>query len=189
MQLRWLEQQFKYDGTQLRSLFGYLGYGLLGDSVVAWAGPCDIPPEHMVDGEDLNNDAKICGDLMVHMIIERFDCDLLFGVSMQRILASLAIDVLQELSPQSELSSKLYREGDDIFCDYKKISISVATKSPVSTLVHFAVNCVNTGTPVDTMCLQDFQVDIQMFAKHLMQNFIHEMQSIKDATHKVKWVK
>ncbi|HMN69679.1 MAG TPA: DUF366 family protein, partial [Bdellovibrionales bacterium] len=42
-----------YDGSQLVSLRSYLKHGLLGDSIVAWVGPCKVSLDHMVDGEDL----------------------------------------------------------------------------------------------------------------------------------------
>ncbi|MEK6556365.1 MAG: DUF366 family protein, partial [Bdellovibrionota bacterium] len=42
MKQKWIEKEFKYDGTQLASLFNYLNYGIVGDSIVSWIGPCDI---------------------------------------------------------------------------------------------------------------------------------------------------
>jgi len=107
-----------YDGTQLRSLFGYMEYGLLGDSVIAWIGPCSVSFDHMVDGEDLRAEAKIQGEQMVHFIIELFDRDLFAAVNVQRLLASIVMEHLRKLSK----NEKLRREGDDIYLDDKKLA-------------------------------------------------------------------
>jgi hypothetical protein len=179
-----------YDGQQLRSLWNYLEQGILGDSVTAWVGPCKVDIDHMVDGEDLLSEQKIEGDKMVHFIIEKFDISLLAAVSLQRLFASIAMDWLKAWAPKKDLALKLTRRGDDIYLDgSKKLSISIATQSPVSSLIHFAVNVVNEGTPVPTSCLGDFGVDSEKFATHVMESFCQEVHSITEATQKVKWVR
>lgn len=94
MRSHFLEQKFAYDGTQLRSLYGYLEHGVLGPSTIAWVGKCDIPFSHMVDGEDLLARAVIQGDEMLHFIIEFFDRDLFSGVAIQRLFATIMRDYL-----------------------------------------------------------------------------------------------
>ena len=87
MKSLWLDQEFKYDGTQLHSLFGYLGHRVLGDSIISWVGPCEVSFEHMVDGEDLLAQSRICGSQMLHFIFEIFDQTLISGVFIQRVFA------------------------------------------------------------------------------------------------------
>ena len=72
MQQAWIEKPIHYDGSQLRSLFCYQNCRVMGDSIVAWCGPCDVSPEHMIDGEDKFAGQKICGHNMLHFIIEKF---------------------------------------------------------------------------------------------------------------------
>ncbi|MCH2533850.1 MAG: DUF366 family protein [Bdellovibrionales bacterium] len=189
MQFKLLKDPISYDGSQLRSLYAYMDHHILGDSMVAWVGPCDIPFEHMADGEDLLAKAQIKGDKMVHFIIEKFNISLFSGVSLQRLLASVCIEVLQELSPVEEKAQMLIREGDDIYFDEQKLSISIATQSPVSTLIHFAVNVTNQGTPVKTLSLEDLKVDAYEFAKVILHRFSQEIDTIDVATKKVRWVK
>src|SRR5690242_14456001 len=98
MKTLWIDNSLNYDGSQLRSLFAYLEFGVLGDSMIAWRGPCDVALEHMVDGEDKRVDAAIAGSDMVHFIIEKFDCQLLGAVALQRLLATVVRDVLQSMS-------------------------------------------------------------------------------------------
>jgi uncharacterized protein len=189
MQNRWLDESFGYDGSQLRSLFAYMKFGIRGDSLVAWRGPCDVDPKHMVDGEDLRDRAAIRGADMIHFIFEKFDCSLLAAVSLQRLLTTVVRDVLVEIAGEKGLAQELRRDGDDLYLGPRKLSISIATVSPVSALVHFAVNVSNDNTPVPTLSLMDLNVDPQAFAKAVLALFATEVRSIVDATQKVFWVK
>lgn len=192
MKSLFIEKKFPYDGTQLRSLFAYLEYQILGDSIVAWQGPCDISFDHMVDGEDLNAKSEIRGGEMLHFIIEKFEMKLNGAVYLQRLFAAHAFDLIREkLTAQGRLEEtvRLKREGDDIYFGDAKFSISIATVSPVSALVHFAVNITNENTPVKTVSLTDFKVDAKGFAVELLKRFVAEASSAHEASMKVKWVK
>jgi hypothetical protein len=183
MKFKFLDTTEKYDGAQLVSLRSYLQHGLLGDSIVAWVGACDVTFEHMVDGEDLLEKAVIAGDKMLHFIIEKFDVSLFAAVCMQRLFASIVRDELLAAAPT------MFREGDDLYVGDRKLSISIATQSPVSSLIHFAVNVVNDGTPVKTLCLRDLGVEPRAFAEKVMRRFCTEIETSVVATHKVRWVK
>ena len=89
----------------------------------------------------------------------------------------------------SKIVSQLRREGDDIYWGEKKLNISIATVSPVSALIHFAINIVNEGTPVATCALQDFNIEPQMFAEKILTALKAELESMDEATQKVHWVK
>jgi hypothetical protein len=186
---KFLEIQDKYDGAQLASLNNYLRHGILGDSVVAWIGPCDVDFEHMVDGEDLLQKATIAGDRMLHFIIEKFDCSLLGAVALQRLFAAIVKDQLKIHAGDKTLAEALVRDGDDIWAGDRKLSISIATQSPVNSLIHFAVNVANAGTPVKTLALEDLGVDAKSFALRVMDAFAEEIEGVTQATRKVKWVK
>jgi hypothetical protein len=181
MKSLFIEKPQAYDGTQLRSLYAYLDHKVLGPSVVAWTGACSISFDHMVDGEDLLEGAEIRGDEMLHFIIEIFDRDLFSGVALQRLFAAIARDYLAEKSGQ-----EILREGDDLYFNKGKLSISIATKSPVSVMVHFAMNIVNEGTPVKTSCLKDLRLNPRQVATDLMTLLMEEYNSILIATQKVR---
>lgn len=183
MKTHWIKKSFKYDGTQLRPLFAYLTEGVLGNSVVSWVGPCDVSLDHMVDGEDILAKSEIRGAEMLHFIFEIFDRDLAAGVFLQRLFASICKDLIEEKS-----RVRLFREGDDLYWDQKKLSISIATKSTNSVLVHFAMNVKNEGIPVPACALQEWGVVPQEFAEQAMYRIAKEYQSILEATYKVKVV-
>lgn len=180
------EKRSRYDGTQLRSLYAYLEHGVPGDSVVAWIGACDVSFEHMVDGEDLREEAAIRGSKMLHLIIEKFEARLPEMVALQRLTSAIAKDLLESFKTAK---GSLRREGDDLYWNADgKLSISIATVSPVSGLVHFAINVSNDGTPVKTASLEDLGIEPKAFAQELLQRLRSELDSIGVATRKVKWV-
>ncbi len=185
MKSLFIEKNFRYDGSQLRPLFAYENHKVLGDSIVSWIGSCDISRDFMVDLEDKIEDAKICGDEMLHFIIEIFGSDLTAAVSLQRLFASMVKEFLQQ---EVKATFLLVREGDDIYLSNdgkKKLSISIASRSAVSSQIHFAVNIVNFGTPVPTACLNDLGLDPKIIAPKLMKLFVDEYDSILTATKKV----
>lgn len=185
MKTHWIDEKTKYDGSQLQSLYAYLNFKVLGDSVIAWQGACSVSPEHMVDGEDLIDKAEIRSDLMLHFVIEAFDLSLFGAVFMQRLFSMV---VFEELLSLGVTAKDLCREGDDLFFQDRKLSISIATTSPTSSLVHFAVNIVNEGTPVATACLNELHIEPKPFAQKIMLRWSYEFESAKEATQKVKWV-
>jgi hypothetical protein len=113
-------------------------------------------------------------------------------VALQRLLASIVKDVI--VAKENGVPRfPIRREGDDVYLVLPdgegKLSISIATMSPTSGLVHFAVNVSNEGTPVKTAALEDLRFAAREFAELVMKNFVQECKSIREATMKVKWVK
>lgn len=186
MQAKFFEEKMKYDGHQLRSLYSYAKFGIMGDSIVSWVGACNVPFAHMVDMEDALQRSKIAGDEMLHFLVEIFDRDLFSAVCLQRILAAIIKDCLLTEFKVNLQGLDFRRDGDDLFWGDKKLSISIASKSPVSVMVHFAVNIVNEGTPVQTCALSDWGVNPKVFSEKIMSQFVSEFDSITLATRKVK---
>ncbi len=181
MKTVFLNEKLNYDGSQLRSLFAYLNHKLLGDSCVCFIGSCNISFENMLDGEDFLERSEIKGSEMLHFIFEIFDRELVTGVFLQRLFASIISDEIYK-----QTKTKLIRTGDDLYLEGKKLSISVATKSPNSVLVHFAMNISNLGTPVPTLSLEDLDIQPKKFAEILLKQISEEYDSILVARLKVK---
>ncbi len=189
MKAQFLDSEEKYDGSQLVSLHNYLQHKLLGDSIVAWVGPCDVSFEHMADGEDLIQQAEIRGSKMLHFLVEKFETQLFSAVALQRLMAAIIKDQIAIMATDKKMAAAMFREGDDLYIDDRKLSISIATQSPLSSLIHFAVNVSNAGTPVQTLSLEDLGIDPKILALETMTLFSNEVKSIRQATQKVRWVK
>lgn len=188
MKSLFLDRETKYDGSQLKSLFGYFQCGVAGDSIISFIGPCDISFENMADGEDVLAEAQIRGGKMLHFIVEKFNIALISGVLLQRLLTSLTIDAIRALSKDKAKADQLIRDGDDIFLGDRKLSISIAAPSHTSVLIHFAMNITNENTPVATVSLEDLSVDPLKLSQYLMEKFCEEEESIIFATQKVRGV-
>lgn len=189
MKSKFSNEKIKYNGEQLKPLYAYENFEILGNSVISWVGACDVKLDHMVDLEDKIQNAKICGSQMLHFIVEIFDGSLLAAVSLQRLFAGIVRDEIFKLN--SELTPKNFvREGDDIYWIQNKkklkLSISIASKSTVSLQIHFAVNVINSGTPVPTASLSDFKIKPEILAKKVMAEFSKEFESVVEATQKVR---
>lgn len=183
MKSLWLETKLDYDGTQLRPLYSYMNHRLDGPSVLGFRGACQVDFAHMIDGEDLREQSAIAGSDMVHLIVEFFHANLLSAVALQRLIASLAATTVEDLSGGKV---RLRREGDDLYLDDAKFSISIATVSAVSQLVHFAVNVSQKGTPVKTCALEDWGLNPEVFGRTLIAKVAFEFDSMWAATEKVR---
>jgi hypothetical protein len=183
--VRWLTRRLAYDGTQLRPHWILTTTGLAGDTLVAFRGPCALEPVEYADLEDRLAGATIAADDMLHFLWERFDDgDLDRATLRQRLLAARVLATLSRLAPDH--APGLQRQGDDLFYGRGKLSISVATRSVVSTLIHFGVNVDNRGTPVRTASLADLGLQPRRVAGAVLRDTEREETSIARSRCKVR---
>lgn len=186
MKFHYDQKRTPYTGKELAPLRNYLHYGLLGNSIVAWCGPCHVAYSEMVDGEDVRAKSTIASDHMLHFTIELFDIPLTSGVLLQRLFAEMIIsEIKMNIAASNKPQIHFVRNGDDIFFNNKKLNISIATRSINSVLLHIGINVENSGTPVPTCALSDFSIEPQSLALKLMQTLCSEWQDILDSTYKV----
>lgn len=174
-----------YDGGQLRSgwLADELGLAPGEEGAVgAFLGACDVKPEFVVDSEEIASGEPIRAARMLHFIAEFPDTDLEKTVLRQRLLAALVRDELALRAPGREFA----RRGDDLYEGEYKLSISIATLSPKSALIHFAVNVDPTGAPVPARGLDEYGIDPEEFARAVLDSFTEEMRSSRAAVAKVR---
>jgi hypothetical protein len=182
MRTLWCDEPIAYDGSQLRAHWLLARFGVAGDAAVAFRGPCRVRDAEMADLADLDGPG-IAADDMVHVVWEMFTAaDLLLAVHRQRLLAAQAREVLAELAPRASVR----RDGDDLFVGDGKLSISIATVSPVSALLHFAVNSSAGGAPVPIATLADLGVEPRRFGEELLARVAAEQDGIVVARAKVR---
>ena len=103
--------------------------------------------------------------------------------------------IFREILTEYGIQTK--REGDDIFVDGRKLSISIASISLSSAKIHFALNLEDKGTPddVETIGLYDIKVnDKQIFnddnlldlINETVNRFINELRTIEKDISKTK---
>jgi hypothetical protein len=172
-----------YDGTQLQAHWIYKKFGLLGDAVVAFTGEVNIGLDKMIDLIDVHRNEAIYSPLMLNFIIEHFNTDLELAIYRQRLFIVL---IKEELA---KFEIDVNRMGDDLYLNKGKLSVSVATKSTVSTLIHIGLNIETAGTPIKTVGLKGLGVaDINAFADTVMLRYKRELEHIDEARCKVRGI-
>jgi len=171
-----------YDGSQLHHAFAYEKAQVLGPTITIFRGAASVK-EHLVDLEDsLANDFIQSAD-MWHFIIEIPEATITEVVTLQRLFICQCIEFLQQINPDVIYE----RNGDDIIVNGKKLSVSIATLSRFSGLIHVGINVtVGDQCPVAAIGLSDFAASTSsMFGCAMAEKFIAEYNDIKDATYKV----
>ncbi len=181
MHTKFIEEEIKYTGNELAPHWIYKNFHLQGDSIVAFCGECDVKLTEMVDIEDVINNEPIYSKLMLNFIVEHFNIGLVEGVLKQRLFISIIKEILEK-----EISVPVIREGDDLFVDEKKLSVSIATKSLTSVLIHVGININPSGAPIEAIGLSLLKIsDIRGFAQKIMLKYSQEIEDILLASTKV----
>ena len=79
------------------------------------------------------------------------------------------------------------RVNTDLYDDDAKVSISVATLTPVSSVIHFGINISSVNTPVKTKGLEDYGIDPLDLAKRVMERYCQDIEEMYRARCKVRW--
>jgi len=184
MKYELLEKEIKYEGHQLSPHWIYKNFKIQGDAIVGFVGECEVKLTEMVDIEDVINNEPIYSKNMLSFITEQFNVDLIEGVFRQRLLICVIKEALERRG------IKVVRSGDDLFVDDKKLTVSIATKSLTSVLIHTGINIDSTGAPVRACGLQnDLAInDVNDFAIEIMKKYSEELDDIIMASTKVRGV-
>ena len=187
-----VDEIFEYDGSQINSSWAFQEFGIYGSSIVTWIGPVNITPDNLKDFADVGLEIK--SNYMVNFICEFFDqqpTNMRVAYLRQRLLVMIFREILTEYG----ISTK--REGDDIFVENRKLSISIASVSLSSAKIHFALNLEDKGTPddVETIGLFDIKVNgeyvfnndnLLNLINETVSRFIDELETIENDISKTK---
>lgn len=184
MKTKYIEDEIRYIGSQLSPHWIYKNFKLQGDAIVAFKGECKVDLSEMVDIEDVINSEPIYSKYMLSFITEQFGIELSEGVFRQRLLICIIKELLEERG------IIVVRSGDDLIIDGRKLSVSIATKSITSILIHTGLNILSEGAPVSASGLKsELGIDdIKEFAIEVMNRYSLELEDIKMACTKVRGV-
>ena len=188
-----LKEIFEYDGSQINPSWAFQEFGIYGSSIVTWIGPVNILPDNLKDFADVGLEIKSSN--MVNFICEFFDQqppNMRIAYLRQRILVMIFCEIL------SQKNIRLQRNGDDVYVNNRKLSISIASVSLSSLKIHFAFNLTDEGTPgdVDTIGLFDIEDgegnhifnedNLEELISSLADRFIRELKKIENDISKTK---
>ncbi len=184
MKTKFIDEEIKYIGSQLAPHWIYKNFKIQGDAIVAFVGECEVHLTEMVDVEDVINNEPIYSKSMLSFISEQFGVGLTEGVFRQRLLICIIKELLEEHGVF------VVRNGDDLMINGRKLSVSIATKSITSVLIHTGLNILSEGAPVKASGLESELgiKDIKEFALTVMSRYTDEINDIKLAATKVRGV-
>jgi hypothetical protein len=151
---QFVEENMCYDGSQIRPLWALDKLNIKGSSIISWIGPMEIDPLKIIDVEDTGIEIK--SDKMIHFIVEHFDSqptNIKLCYHRQRILVMILKDLISKWGVQST------RNGDDLFVDGGKLTVSIASISSTSMKIHLGVNVTSEGTPKDVKTKGILEID------------------------------
>ena len=187
-----VDEIFEYDGSQINPSWAFQEFGIYGSSIVTWIGPVNITPDNLKDFADVGLEIK--SNYMVNFICEFFDQqppNMRIAYLRQRLLVMIFREILTEYGIPTR------REGDDIFVDNRKLSISIASVSLSSAKIHFALNLEDKGTPDDVATIGLFDINVNdepVFTQdnlldlinETVKRFINELETIENDISKTK---
>jgi hypothetical protein len=143
----------------------------------------------LVDLEDFEAGNIVAGRDMLHFIVE-IEGLCLAGITFtQRLLCATVVEILNSAvgaGDKGGVGTRVERRGDDLFVGEGKLSVSVATVSSRSGLIHLALNVTTDGVPVKAACLTDLGVDPGWLAGEVLARFAAEVDSCHRASLKVR---
>ena len=184
VEMKILDERIDYTGDQLCSHFVREKAGITSDGVVAFKGACAVTGSRLVDLEDAEQHSSIIAEEMLHFIGEHFECTLREANYRLRLFVSILGESVRELVPGLALT----RNGDDVYIAERKLTVAIATVSPVSTVFHCGVNIDPQGAPVPAIGLGEIGVDADQFAATVLECYRNECLSIDSAIRKVRGV-
>ena len=200
MNSKFVEETVPYNGVELRSGWVRETFGLEGDAIVAFHGPCSVKGDALVDLEDLAAGETVEGENMLHFIAELSGIGLPGIAFLQRLLCIIAGHAVEDACVRarqgksaSGVPCEVRRDGDDLFVGDGKLSVSIATVAPESGrpesgLIHVGLNITTAGVPVRAACLEDLGVDYRELAPLILKAFVCEVEGGLHASRKVKRV-
>ena len=184
MKTKFIDKEIKYIGSQLAPHWIYKNFNIQGDAIVAFMGECEVKLTEMVDIEDVINNEPIYSKYMLSFISEQFGIGLIEGVLRQRLLMTIIKELLEARGVF------VVRNGDDLMINDRKLSVSIATKSITSVLIHTGLNILSEGAPVKAAGLESELgiKDVRGFALEVMDRYAAELTDIVLASTKVRGV-
>ena len=131
-------KKLTYDGTQLHPTFAYkLANGCA--NAVIFRGPMKVKITEMIDAEDVIKNDPIWSDDAINIVAELPFTNVVGAVALQRMMIRVIHDNLNG-------GIHLRVDGDDLISgnygssDYRKYSVSIATQTAHSSLIHIGLN-------------------------------------------------
>ena len=176
------KEEFSFTAEEMFPHWAYKKYGIAGDSIIAFVGPCRITPEHLIDLEEFRAGTVISAEKMLHFIVEHFDTDLEKAILRQYLL----VTILEEKINNRLNAKKVIRWSDDLYDEDYKLTVSAVTKNVISSKIHLGINVVPSKIKVKTRGLSHYDIDPYELAEVIISQYRLENRRLKEKCWKMK---
>ncbi len=176
MKSLYIKDKIKFTGEQLEPHWAFNNFDLLGDSILAFVGPCEVEERYLIGVDHFKKKTQVKSEMMLHFLVEHFDQDLEKAILRQKLLMSILKDKLNHRLGQDVFQ----RWGNDIFEQDFKLTVSTVTKTSVSTKIHLGINISAKDVPVKAKGLSDYGIDPDDIAEVVMNQYRLDMRRIKE---------
>lgn len=187
-----------YKGNELLPGWERLSYNVRGNSLVYWISPTDVSVEFMKDVDDVRENLSIRSDSMLHFVFTYYTMnDATWAVLVQRLFTKHITDYIRQHFIQQNI---VRVDGNDVFVDGRKFSVSIAGIAPGLTKFHFGINVESKGAPIPVSSLSDCMEEYTKqnpqilekdnpflpsnFVTNVVRNFVAELEDIVDDSQK-----
>jgi hypothetical protein len=174
MRSLFVREEILFTGEQMASFWAYKNHDILGDNIIAFIGPCQVDPEHIIAIDHFKKKTQIRSERMLHFLVEHFDQDLERAILRQKLL----VDILKDKLNHRLKEDLLQRWGDDLFDSEHKLTVSATARTSVSTKIHLGINISSQNTPVKTKGLDDYGIDPNDISQAVMDQYRLDMRLI-----------
>lgn len=182
LRTRFLAGTQAYDGSPLSGHWAFREFGIQGDSLLAFEGPCEVKVEDLADLEDARAGAFIYSPKMLHFVLELFGPSLEEAVARQWLMAATAADEINRRLKKVAVE----RDGNDLWVGRRKLSVSIAAPTGVSVKVHLGINIDAKGAPVAALGLKDLKLPARHLGLALLERFADDHARLGRARSKVR---
>lgn len=196
MRFKFIKEELNFTGEQIRSLFAYDTFNILGDSIVAFIGNCDVSLKEVVDLELARTGKRLFScPKMLHFIAEHFETDMEKAI----LRSYLLLDIVKDLINEKVEKNVIKRVGTELFENDSRIGFSLASSSPVSSLIYVGVALVpaeeGKGRGLEDFLSQrrekgenQTSFDPAAFASEVMERYTKESERIFQLRCRTRWV-
>lgn len=184
MRSKFIKEDLNFTGEQFSSLFAYDSFNLLGDSIIAFIGACDVSIKEIADLELAKSGKKTfyCPK-MLHFLAEHFEVDMEKAIFRSLLLLNIIKDLINEKLDKYLIK----RVGTELFENDSRIAFSLASSSPVSSLIYVGVALV----PAEEgkgKGLEGYGIEPVAFANEVMDRYTKEAERITQLRCRTRWV-
>ncbi|WP_456472338.1 DUF366 family protein [Methanocaldococcus sp.] len=165
------KEEIDYTGKEIEPLWAYKKFNVKKDSLVAFIGKMEVDRNNMKDLADLKREnlkVPIKSERAMNFVVEHFDTNnIKVAYLRQRLLILIAKEVIESFG------IKLRRDGDDLYINNKKLSVSIASSGITSHKIHLGINISSKGAEhVDIIGLGEYLDDNKI--KEVMENIAYK---------------